>query len=69
MRDFDFATNCVKQGRHHGVEGFREFSNPRGVFTRSDRANPDMIKAFFPPYAAMGEPLAEAAYKQAMGLA
>jgi hypothetical protein len=26
-----------------------------------------MINAFAPPYAALGEPLAEAAYKQAMG--
>ncbi|KAJ9610651.1 hypothetical protein H2200_005428 [Cladophialophora chaetospira] len=55
-------------GRHHGVEGFREFSNPRGVFTRG-KGNADMIKAFMPPYAALGEPLAEAAYKQALGLA
>jgi coniferyl-aldehyde dehydrogenase len=55
-------------GRHHGIEGFREFSNPRGVFTRG-QANKDMIKAFMPPYAAVGEPIAAAAYKQAMGLA
>jgi coniferyl-aldehyde dehydrogenase len=54
-------------GRHHGIEGFREFSNPRGVFTRAEK-NEDLINAFMPPYAAMGEPLAEAAYKQAMGL-
>jgi coniferyl-aldehyde dehydrogenase len=77
-------------GRHHGVEGFREFSNPRGVFTRG-QGNKDMIKAFMPPCkyfslglcafqsmnseankrpdAALGEPLAEAAYKQALGIA
>jgi coniferyl-aldehyde dehydrogenase len=55
-------------GRHHGVEGFREFSNPRGVFTRG-KGNTDLIKAFMPPYAVLGEPLAEAAYKQALGLA
>jgi coniferyl-aldehyde dehydrogenase len=55
-------------GRHHGIEGFREFSNPKGVFTRAEK-NEDLINAFIPPYAAMGEPLAEAAYKQAMGLA
>jgi coniferyl-aldehyde dehydrogenase len=55
-------------GRHHGIEGFREFSNPRGVFTRA-RGGEDLIKAFSPPFAVMGEPLAEAAYKQAMGLA
>ena len=54
-------------GRHHGIEGFREFSNPRGVFTRSKTA--DMVNAFLPPYAAMGEPLAEMAYKQATGQA
>ncbi len=35
-------------GRHHGIEGFREFSNPRGVFVRGEG---DMIKAFYPPYA------------------
>jgi coniferyl-aldehyde dehydrogenase len=55
-------------GRHHGIEGFREFSNPRGVVTRP-KGNQDMIGAFAPPYAVLGEPLAEAAYKQAMGLA
>jgi coniferyl-aldehyde dehydrogenase len=55
-------------GRHHGIEGFREFSNPRGVFTRG-KGNQDLISAFAPPYAAKGEPFAEAAYKHAMGLA
>ena len=35
-------------GRHHGVEGFREFSNPRGVVVRGDG---DLIKTFYPPYA------------------
>ena len=34
-------------GRHHGVEGFREFSNPRGVFVRGQN---DVIDYFFPPY-------------------
>ena len=34
-------------GRHHGVEGFREFSNQRGVFVRGTG---DMIEAFYPPY-------------------
>ncbi|TYP90511.1 aldehyde dehydrogenase family protein [Blastococcus xanthinilyticus] len=34
-------------GRHHGVEGFREFSNPRGVVVRGTG---DMIDAFLPPY-------------------
>ena len=34
-------------GRHHGLEGFREFSNPRGVVVRGTG---DMIDAFLPPY-------------------
>ena len=34
-------------GRHHGVEGFREFSNQRGVFVRGAG---DMIDSFYPPY-------------------
>lgn len=36
-------------GRHHGIEGFREFSNPRGVFVRGDIG--DHIDAFYVPYA------------------
>lgn len=31
-------------GRHHGIEGFREFSNPRGVFVRGEG---DMIGTFY----------------------
>ena len=34
-------------GRHHGIEGFREFSNPRGVVVRGEG---DHIDAFFAPY-------------------
>lgn len=55
-------------GRHHGIEGFREFSNPRGVFTR-DAKKQDLLGAFMPPFKAFGEPMAEAAYKQATGQA
>lgn len=44
-------------GRHHGEEGFREFSNPRGVFVRGEG---DMIDAFYAPYA-KAEALADAA--------
>jgi len=33
-------------GRHHGIEGFREFSNQRGVFVRGEG---DMIAAFYEP--------------------
>ena len=34
-------------GRHHGVAGFREFSNERGVVIRGEN---DMISAFYAPY-------------------
>ena len=34
-------------GRHHGAEGFREFSNQRGVVVRGSG---DMIAAFYAPY-------------------
>ena len=35
-------------GRHHGIDGFREFSNRRGVVRRG---TDDHIDAFFSPYA------------------
>ena len=35
-------------GRHHGIEGFREFSIQRGVVERGEG---DQIDAFFAPYA------------------
>ncbi|MET8811035.1 aldehyde dehydrogenase family protein [Streptomyces sp. NPDC004549] len=34
-------------GRHHGVDGFREFSNPRGIVRRGQD---DLIELMFPPY-------------------
>ena len=34
-------------GRHHGIDGFREFSNPRGIVVRGEG---DLNEAFFPPY-------------------
>jgi coniferyl-aldehyde dehydrogenase len=46
-------------GRHHGVEGFREFSNPRGVFIRGDG---DLIEAFAPPYGPTAQAVVEAAF-------
>lgn len=55
-------------GRHHGIEGFREFSNPRGVYTRAEKGE-DMVKAFMPPFAALGDAVADAAFKQATGQA
>jgi coniferyl-aldehyde dehydrogenase len=46
-------------GRHHGVEGFREFSNLRGVFVRGEG---DMIEAFAPPYGPAAEAIVQAAF-------
>jgi coniferyl-aldehyde dehydrogenase len=46
-------------GRHHGLEGFREFSNLRGVFVRGEG---DMIEAFAPPYGPAAQALADAAF-------
>jgi coniferyl-aldehyde dehydrogenase len=34
-------------GRHHGLDGFREFSNPRGVVFRGEGG---ALEAFLPPY-------------------
>ena len=45
-------------GRHHGVEGFREFSNQRGTVVRGSG---DHIDAFFSPYAKAAA-IAEAAF-------
>jgi coniferyl-aldehyde dehydrogenase len=46
-------------GRHHGVEGFREFSNLRGVFVRGEA---DLLEAFAPPYGPQAEALVKAAF-------
>lgn len=46
-------------GRHHGVEGFREFSNMRAVFLRGEG---DMLEAFAPPYGAAAQAIADAAF-------
>ena len=45
-------------GRHHGIDGFREFSNPRGVFIRGDG---DIIDAFVPPYGERQQAIVDAA--------
>jgi coniferyl-aldehyde dehydrogenase len=45
-------------GRHHGVEGFREFSNPRAVFVRGEG---DMLEAFAPPYGPAAQAIVDAA--------
>src|SRR4051794_23141088 len=46
-------------GRHHGVEGFREFSNMRGVFVRGEG---DLIEAFAPPYGPTAKAVVDAAF-------
>jgi coniferyl-aldehyde dehydrogenase len=46
-------------GRHHGLEGFREFSNLRAVFIRGEG---DLIEAFSPPYGVMAEAVIDAAF-------
>ncbi|WP_394845390.1 aldehyde dehydrogenase family protein [Pendulispora brunnea] len=43
-------------GRHHGIDGFREFSNPRGVFVRGKG---DLFDAFTPPYGEMANTIAD----------
>ena len=45
-------------GRHHGIEGFREFSNPRAVFVRGQG---DMLQAFAPPYGPEAQAIVDAA--------
>jgi coniferyl-aldehyde dehydrogenase len=49
-------------GRHHGIEGFREFSNLRGVFVRGEG---DLIEAFAPPYGPTAQAVVAAAFEQA----
>jgi coniferyl-aldehyde dehydrogenase len=46
-------------GRHHGIDGFREFSNQRAVFVRGEG---DMIEAFAPPYGPAAQAVADAAF-------
>ncbi len=46
-------------GRHHGIEGFREFSNPRGIFVRGED---DLVDAFYPPYGDTLEAITGAAF-------
>ncbi len=49
-------------GRHHGLEGFREFSNLRGVFVRGEG---DLIEAFAPPYGPTAQAVVNAAFEGA----
>ncbi len=46
-------------GRHHGIDGFREFSNLRAVFVRGEG---DLIEAFAPPYGPAAEAIVNTAF-------
>ena len=46
-------------GRHHGIEGFREFSNPRGVVVRGTG---DLADAFLPPYGPVAQAVVDGAF-------
>lgn len=46
-------------GRHHGIDGFREFSNPRGVVVRG---SDDLIEALLPPYGPLAQGVVDAAF-------
>jgi coniferyl-aldehyde dehydrogenase len=49
-------------GRHHGIEGFREFSNPRGVVVRGTG---DLADAFLPPYGPMTQAIVDSVFEAA----
>jgi coniferyl-aldehyde dehydrogenase len=46
-------------GRHHGIDGFREFSNARAVFVRGEG---DLIEAFAPPYGPAAQAVVDGAF-------
>jgi coniferyl-aldehyde dehydrogenase len=56
------GTGQSGSGRHHGIEGFREFSNLRGVFVRGEG---DLIEAFAPPYGPTAQAVTDAAFASA----
>jgi coniferyl-aldehyde dehydrogenase len=49
-------------GRHHGIDGFREFSNPRGVVVRGTG---DLADAFLPPYAGAAQAIVSSIFGDA----
>ena len=49
-------------GRHHGIEGFREFSNPRGVVVRGTG---DLADAFLPPYGPVAQAIVDSVFETA----
>jgi coniferyl-aldehyde dehydrogenase len=56
------GTGQSGSGRHHGIDGFREFSNIRAVFVRGDG---DLIEAFSPPYGPIASAVVDAAFGEA----
>lgn len=46
-------------GRHHGIAGFHEFSNPRGVVVRGTG---DLADAFLPPYGPSAQAVVDSAF-------
>jgi acyl-CoA reductase-like NAD-dependent aldehyde dehydrogenase len=46
-------------GRHHGIDGFREFSNPRGVVVRGTG---DLADAFLPPYGPTAQAIVDSVF-------
>ena len=46
-------------GRHYGIEGFREFSNPRGVVVRGTG---DLTDAFLPPYGPLAQAIVDSIF-------
>jgi coniferyl-aldehyde dehydrogenase len=50
-------------GRHHGIEGFREFSNPRGVVVRGTG---DLADAFLPPYGPVVQAIVDSVFGTAV---
>ena len=51
-------------GRHHGIEGFREFSNPRGHLVRGEG---DLIDAMNPPYGDLANAIVAGAFASIPG--
>lgn len=47
-------------GRHHGIDGFREFSNARGVVVRGEGG---VMEAFLPPYGTLAQTIVDAAFQ------
>ena len=51
-------------GRHHGIEGFREFTNPRGIVRRGSG---DLFEVMHPPYGELLDAVVASALSAATG--